>query len=315
MKITFLGSGTSHGIPVINCNCECCISKNPKDTRWRCSIKVETEGGACVIVDVGPEFRLQALKYGLPHLDAVFLTHSHADHLHGLDDVRIFAHTATKNSKKTEEPLKIFSNENTLKDIKFRFDYVFKSTQQGGGKPLVKLIDCSAFNENNPIIIKDLQIIPVPMLHGNLKTTGWIFTQTSSIDIKDSSLNLKNSTSSSCSVNSCKKNINSFAYLTDCNFIPPSSVELVKNCSHVCIDALREKCHPTHLNFEQAVDYISKMNGFHFYLTHISHESCDDEIMKIIQELKVKNGLGDEKQIQTAFDGLEVFINRMSFPC
>ena len=73
MRVTFMGTGTSHGIPVVNCDCPCCTSKDPKDTRFRCSIKVESKNGTIVVVDTGPEFRLQTLKYGLPNLDSVFL--------------------------------------------------------------------------------------------------------------------------------------------------------------------------------------------------------------------------------------------------
>ena len=235
MIITFLGTGTSHGIPVIGCDCDCCTSSDTRNQRFRTSIVVESSDGKQVLVDTSPEFRLQAIKYKIKKPKCVLLTHSHADHLHGLDDLRIFAHTFTPCSSNNPEkikPLKIFANKNTVKDVKSRFSYVFKKTQLGGGKPLLKLIPCEEFSEKNPLKIGNLEIIPIPMYHGKLKVSGWMF--------KD------------------KNTKNSFAYLTDCSFIPESSLELVKNCTYIVLDALREKIHTTHFNFEQAMEFVSK---------------------------------------------------------
>ncbi|MCR5698289.1 MAG: MBL fold metallo-hydrolase [Treponemataceae bacterium] len=275
MKITFMGTGTSHGIPVVNCKCPCCTSKDPKDTRYRCSIKVESSNGDIVVVDTGPEFRLQALKYGLPHLDAALFTHSHADHIHGLDDLRMFAHVHADPSKNTK-PLNIYASRHTNHDIRNRFDYVFKRTQFGGGKPALNLIDCNSFSPKRPIKIGSLSVIPVPMMHGKIPTTGWIFNEGKT----------------------------SFAYLTDCNYIPHSSIELVKDCQTVVIDALRKKAHSTHFNFEQAVDIIKGLNGKNFYFTHLCHEETNSQVLEIIEELKKKAGIPFDVNIQTSYDGL-----------
>ena len=129
MIITFLGTGTSHGIPVIGCDCDCCTSSDTRNQRFRTSIVVESSDGKQVLVDTSPEFRLQAIKYKIKKPKCVLLTHSHADHLHGLDDLRIFAHTFTPCSSNNPEkikPLKIFANKNTVKDVKSRFSYVFR---------------------------------------------------------------------------------------------------------------------------------------------------------------------------------------------
>ena len=277
MKITFLGTGTSHGIPVINCTCKCCTSSDPKDTRWRSSIKVEANDGTTVVVDTGPEFRLQALKYGLSRLDAVFFTHSHADHVHGLDDVRIFAHVNSESGKSTP-PLDIYANSHTNNDIRNRFDYVFKTTQMGGGKPALNLVDCEKFSIENPICVGSLQVVPIPMLHGKIPTTGWMF--------KDSS--------------DCFK----FAYLTDCNFIPVSSIELVKNCNSVVVDALRSEVHQTHFNFAEATRLCSQMNGKNFYFIHMTHDKTDSEIQEEIAILKKDMGIAEDVNITTSYDGL-----------
>ena len=92
VKMVLMGTGTSHGVPVIGCKCKVCLSERTEDKRMRCSALVSC-GETRIVIDTGPEFRIQALKYGLSRLDAVLITHSHADHVHGLDDIRIFSHT------------------------------------------------------------------------------------------------------------------------------------------------------------------------------------------------------------------------------
>ena len=294
MKVTFLGTGTSHGIPVVNCNCPVCTSSDPKDTRYRCSIKVESSDGTTVIVDTGPEFRLQALKYGLPHLDAVFITHSHADHIHGLDDVRIFAHIGST-PEKTTKPLSIYAGKHTNDDIRVRFDYAFKTTQIGGGKPALTLIDSEQFSVENPILLGSaqggLEVVPVPMMHGIVHTTGWRFRERG------------------ISENGARKK--SFAYLTDCNFIPETSIAIVKKCDSVVIDALREKKHETHFNFEQAMDVIKKLDGTDFYFIHLCHDFKHSEIPNKIEELREKLGMKEDpsqkdKKITDSYDGLVI---------
>ena len=287
MKVTFFGTGTSFGVPVINCTCKCCTSKDSRDNRFRSSIKVEGQNGTIVVVDTGPEFRLQALKYGLPKLDAVFFTHSHADHVHGLDDVRIFAHVF-EDPEKTTPPLDIYANKHTNADLKNRFDYVFKTTQIGGGKPSLNLIDCEPYTVKNPICVGNLRVVPVAMMHGNVHTTGWMFAE----------------------VLEPKTKLNyTFAYLTDCSFISDESVELVKNCQTVVIDALREDEHPTHLNFEGSMNYIKRMNGKNFYFIHLTHDLCHCEIPASIENLRKKLKMTDDekqknKKIEPSYDGL-----------
>mgnify|MGYP000434857833 CR=1 FL=1 len=148
MKMVLLGTGTSHGIPCIGCNCAVCRSKDKRDTRLRCSAYVthkNTDGTFVhILIDVGPEFRIQALRHRIRAVDAVLLTHSHADHLHGLDDLRIFSHTASSDNtpESLGEGLPIYANKHTIRDVKKRFAYIFKETQTGGGKPKIALKDC-----------------------------------------------------------------------------------------------------------------------------------------------------------------------------
>jgi phosphoribosyl 1,2-cyclic phosphate phosphodiesterase len=125
----------------------------------RASVLVEGKGGECVVIDTGPEFRLQAVRAGLRRLDAVFITHAHADHVHGLDDVRPLC---------TEKPLPVYSGKKTLEELRERFSYVFKKTQIGGGKPKIEL-----FEAENPVRIGGLLFTPVPVMHGDLSILGW----------------------------------------------------------------------------------------------------------------------------------------------
>ena len=173
MIVTLTGTGTSHGIPVIGCECPVCRSSDPHDTRLRCSAYIQA-GDTALVIDTGPEFRMQALKYNIKHLDAVLLTHSHADHLNGLDDLRIFSHTASpgKNNR-TEHILPVYANGATLRDIQTRFSYVFAKTQQGGGKPLLDLFNADEYTKENPVVVQNILCFPLPMKHGALDVIGW----------------------------------------------------------------------------------------------------------------------------------------------
>ncbi|MDR2079441.1 MAG: MBL fold metallo-hydrolase [Treponema sp.] len=159
MRITILGSGTSHGIPVAGCPCRVCHSEDSRDRRSRASIFIEGKNGETAVIDTGPEFRLQAINAGIRRLDAVFLTHAHADHVHGLDDVRPFCR---------EKPMPVYANRQTVKEIRERFSYVFRRTQPGGGKPKIAPVKAAA-----PVRIGSLLFTPVPVRHGALRILGW----------------------------------------------------------------------------------------------------------------------------------------------
>ena len=131
LKITFLGTGTSHGVPVIGCDCPTCTSTDPRNHRTRCSILVE-QNGASVLVDTSPELRLQAIRAGLKRVDAVLFTHAHADHVFGLDDVRRF-------NDLQGGALPCYGDSTTLRELRRIFRYAFVPTQVGGGKPRLEL--------------------------------------------------------------------------------------------------------------------------------------------------------------------------------
>lgn len=255
MKVTVLGSGTSHGVPAIACECPVCKSLDSRDKRLRSSIFVES-GLAHILVDIGPDFRTQALRAGIKSISAVLLTHSHADHLHGLDDIRIFSHTKSDNHE-ASSPMSLFGNSETLTDVEKRFDYVFHPTQLGGGKPLLSLVEDTIFDHYTPSQFAPLKITAIPMMHGIIHTTGYVFTEGE----------------------------HSFAYLTDCNYISDNALDKVRRAGvldALIIDGLKITGHSTHYSFLEAMTVADSLAPKKTYLTHICHKSSHSEIIEYI---------------------------------
>lgn len=162
MKIQFYGTGTSHGVPILGCDCGTCVSTDPRNTRYRTCIHIQDED-ASIIIDTPPEFRISALKYKLKRVDCILFTHAHSDHCAGLDDIRRF-------NEIQKESIPIFANKETITDLRKRFHYIFESTQEGGGKPKIELNEILEFEE---ISIKGSKIIPLKIIHGSLNILGF----------------------------------------------------------------------------------------------------------------------------------------------
>ena len=160
MRAVFLGTGTSHGVPVVGCACSVCRSPDPRDKRYRASLLIRGEHGERILIDAGPEFRLQALRAGIDHLDAVLITHAHADHTHGLDDVRPLTRG---------EPLPVWADRSAVEELAVRFAYAFDPPQKGGGIPRIRLLEIPAAG----VRVGDLSVIPVPVRHGILDILGF----------------------------------------------------------------------------------------------------------------------------------------------
>lgn len=161
MRITFLGTGTSQGVPIIGCDCGTCRSADPRDNRRRASVYVETDDGPSLLVDAGPDLREQALAYGVRRVDAILFTHGHSDHILGLDDVRRF-------NDIHRQPMACFGDAATLEDVRRMFAYVFDpATPRGGGLPQLEL-----FQIGGPFCIGRQEIVPVPIFHGNRPILG-----------------------------------------------------------------------------------------------------------------------------------------------
>lgn len=227
MKVTFLGTGTSHGIPVIGCGCEVCRSENQRNARTRSSILIEYNGSS-VLIDTATELRMQILRHNIRHIDAVLFTHCHADHVCGFDDLRRF-------SELSGEDVPCYGSEKTLSDIKKMFEYVFVETQIGGGKPKIELRTVSAafdlFGE---------EVVPIKVCHGKLPVLGY--------------------------------RIKSFAYVTDCSYIPEDSCELLRDLDTLVLGALRIRPHPTHFNLSEALEAVERLEPRRTFLTHICHD-------------------------------------------
>ena len=159
MKITMLGTGTSVGIPRIACKCPVCVSDNPRNKRLRCAILLEY-GGRAVLVDAGPDLRTQALQYSIDRLDAVLLTHGHADHLHGLDDIRAYCFSM-------DDPMPCYADQATTERINLVFEYAFDSPYKYALPQLdLRLID-------GPFELFGVRVEPIEVLHGRLPVQGF----------------------------------------------------------------------------------------------------------------------------------------------
>jgi phosphoribosyl 1,2-cyclic phosphate phosphodiesterase len=226
LRITLLGTGTSHGIPVVGCDCRVCRSPDERNRRTRASAFIQT-GAASLLIDTATEFRLQAVKAGIRRIDAILLTHAHADHIHGLDDLRPLTR---------QHSIPIYGNPSSLNELAQRFNYIFRETQAGGGKPHISLheVGSSAFDAAG------VRVQPVPLRHGALDILGW--------------------------------RVGGFAYLTDVSEIPDSSRGLFEDLDLLVIGALRRRPHPTHFTVAQALDEIRRIRPKRAYLTHICHD-------------------------------------------
>ncbi len=162
MKITILGSGTSTGIPMVGCKCPVCTSSDPRDSRTRASLLVE-HGGRYILVDTSTDLRIQAVRAGIPRIDAVLFTHAHADHVHGIDEMRGF-HFHQR------EVIPCYASRETLTELLGKFDYIFNGRYAHGYHKIMEPHEIAA-----PFELFGLGITPIPLLHGNMPATGFRF--------------------------------------------------------------------------------------------------------------------------------------------
>lgn len=239
MKFTFLGTGTSHGIPMIGCSCHICTSTDPRNYRRRCSLYVVTEHQH-LIFDTPPDFRDQVLRFGVEHLNAVFLTHAHADHIYGFDDVRRF-------STLQEEHIPVYGQPRTIKQMRKKFDYVDRVSYGFESVPRVLFTDLS-----EPVYVGEAKITPLPVSHGMDEIYGFL--------IEGDGKRL--------------------AYIPDCNAIPEETFNLLENVDAMILDGLRPKPHPTHFSISESVDHLKKIGAPQSYITHLTHDSDHHDLQE-----------------------------------
>lgn len=164
VRVLFLGTGTSHGVPMIGCDCDVCRSTDPRDSRSRPSIAIECDDGLRVLVDTTPDLRSQALRHDLRRVDAVLVTHSHADHVMGLDEVRRY-------NMLTRRPMPVYADAKTLRELRRTFAYIFESdAPKGGGIPDLRLFPIAG-----PFCLGRQLVQPVPIRHGPWDILGFRF--------------------------------------------------------------------------------------------------------------------------------------------
>lgn len=230
-SMILLGTGTSVGVPCIGCDCSVCTGGHPRNQRTRTSAILGLPEGN-LLIDTPPDLRMQLLREGIGLVHGVLYTHEHADHLHGLDDVRLFPFMLG-------HPIPIYATEVVEGRIRKIFDYAFSDREQThpGAVPKMQLHRI----DEHPIDILGSQLTPVPLVHGPY-----------------------------CRVFGYR--IGNVAYCTDTNCIESSSKELLRGLDVLVLDALRKSPHPTHFSVGEALDVIEELGPKKAYLTHLSHE-------------------------------------------
>ncbi len=233
MRLHFLGTGTSFGIPQIGCRCAVCTSSDPRDRRNRTCVVVQ-ENGATLLVDTPPELRLALLEAGIGSVDAVLYTHDHADHTHGIDDLRAL-------SGHGRGSVPIYGPADSLERMRQKFDYIFDPMARpipGSSRPDVTLHALKAGVETR---IAGVSVLPLQFSHGPSDVFGYRF--------------------------------GPLAYLTDVKAVPEAERLKLAGVRVLVLNALFHRAHPTHLSIGEAVEVAQGIGAGRTYLTHLTHET------------------------------------------
>lgn len=235
VQLEILGSGTSTGVPIIGCDCSVCRSDDPRDQRLRCAALVRG-GGTTLVIDTGPDFRLQMLRAAVRRLDAILFTHSHADHVMGLDDVRRFNYLQ-------KEILDCHGLPETLEVIQRGFGYAFSDTVRHG----LPGLRAKPFRLGESFTLGALDVTPLPVDHVVVPCAGFIFRRSGSP--------------------------RRLAYMVDCKRLPPETEAALRGVEVLVLNMLRPQAHPRHFNLEEALATVERLQPGETWFTHISHET------------------------------------------
>lgn len=231
LKLAFLGTGTSFGIPVVGCECRICTSQDQRNRRTRHGLLLQRRGRV-LLVDTPPELRLQLVRAGAPHIDAVFLSHPHADHTHGIDDLRIFGF-------RSRRPLPLFVAEEYVEEVRSRFAYIWRSETRSEA-PTVPDLDLRPFTDRERFEANGFPLMPIAFPHGPYRSYGF--------------------------------RLDDLAVIVDAKAVPEDAVELLTGVRVLVINALWfGNPHPSHLNVEEALEVARRLQAERTYLTHLSH--------------------------------------------
>lgn len=241
MRLRFLGTGTSFGIPVIGCDCPTCTSSDPRDRRTRHAALVESDDGENVLlVDTPPELRLQLLEAKVSRIGAVWFTHCHADHVHGIDDIRAFSLRGGA--------LTAFAGESCARTLRTKYDYIFDADYRppsGTTRPELRLV---TIRPGQPVEAAGFRVLPLAVPHGHETVLGF--------------------------------RIGDLGYITDAKRLPDETLEALRGVRVLVLNALWSgRPHPTHFTVEEAVDVAREIGAERTFLTHLSHRERHAELL------------------------------------
>ena len=261
-SLEFLGSGTSTGVPVIGCDCAVCHSHDPRNQRLRCAALVRC-GETVVVLDTGPDFRTQMLRANVRRVDAVLLTHAHADHVVGLDDLRRF-------NQLQEQILDVWASPEALAIVRRAFGYAF-SEHLRHGLPNLRAREA---RPGEPFHVGPLQFVPLALDHVIAPCQGFVITADGTEGERTRNPESGSAPAEVVSLEPQTRDLKPcrLAYCVDCKNLPEATLEALSRVDVLVLDMLRPQPHPTHLSFDEALAVVARVRPQRTVFTHVAHE-------------------------------------------